>query len=491
VASDGFTIADEFYGQLFKTISASGRTFYRYGASRRSYAEALDYIGRIRTALQATRNRAVAVCSDKSFESYAAILGILMSGNSWVPISRTMPVARLAQMMKLASIEVLFVDESTPQDLIAHATGSGVNVMSLEAVYTLAVATEQLPSFDPDSVALIYFTSGSTGEPKGVRLTHRNYITVVRNILGVLPLRQGEVFGDYHDVAFVISVPIVFPCVLSEGAIAPALKPGEILLPQKHMAAHEISVLITVPSTFARLRNARADLREHVFLNVLILCGEPLHLDVLTYCFEYVRPSHIYNFYGSTEVAPWTFHHTCSPSDITRFADVGAVPIGLPLPGVSVRLDEATSELSVSGDNISPGYLRGLYADRFEYANGKRWYRTGDVVTTFDNVYICKGRLDSQIKIDGFRVELMDVEANLRRLSGVKAAVCFVGGKDSEKIIVAVLHTSSEYDVISTRQFLSQRLPSYMLPRKVVCLKDVPLNNSGKIDRRALQTTYG
>lgn len=491
MANAAENIADRFYADIDTTLRTSTRTFYRYGDTYRTYTEARTYVDRVRATLADVSAKTVGVCAGKSFENYAAILGILLSGNAWVPLSCSMPAGRLARMADLAALSVLFVDDKAPPDFVAHAKTAGVRVVHLDSVHELSASNRPIARFNADADALIYFTSGSTGEPKGVRLTHRNYISVVHNILKTLALRKGEVFADYHDIAFVISVPIVFPCVLTEGAIAPALKPNEVLLPQKHMETHQVTVLITVPSTFARLKNAKADLRGRVALNVLILCGEPLHLDVLDYCFTYVEPQALFNFYGSTEVAPWTFHHKCTKDDVTRFSDLGIVPIGMPLPGVTVKLAPETSELLVSGENISPGYLQGLYADRFEETQGRRWYRTGDIATLFDGVYACKGRLDSQIKIDGFRVELMDIEANLRKLDGVKAAVCFLAGEGADRIIVAVLHTLTPYDLAATRKILSQRLPAYMLPRKVVSLEDVPLNNSGKVDRRALQNMYG
>ena len=125
-----------------------------------------------------------------------------------------------------------------------------------------------------------------------------------------------------------------------------------------------------------------------------------------------LRVPEVYNFYGLTETGVENFHHRCRRSDVESYADVGYVPIGLPLPNNDIRIGEG-DELWLSGCQTTPGYLGGVGADKFTELDGKRWYLTGDKVVNFKELWFCKGRLDSQVKVSGHRIELMDVEAHL------------------------------------------------------------------------------
>jgi D-alanine--poly(phosphoribitol) ligase subunit 1 len=386
---------------------------------------------------------------------------------------------------------VILCDRDLGPELAVAAENAGCRIIRLDEILGGRDEVDlQVPEIRDDAVSMIYFTSGSTGEPKGVLLTHRNYIINVENILRLIDIDEGAVFADYHDLGFVISVPTLFPCVLREGALAPGLNPRDAMLPISHLVENEVSVLITVPSTIARIRKGNRNNVRFDKLKTLVSCGEPMHMDILAYAFEQMPAADIFNFYGSTEVAPWTFYHRCRPEDLHAFEAFGYIPIGKPIEGNEVKITDE-DELWVSGPQVVPGYLNGENADRFPIDdNGLRWYRTGDKVVVHDGTFICKGRLDSQIKIGGYRIELMDIESHLRVLDDVEGAVCFVEGENLEKIIVAVIVTSVEYALADVRSFLSERLPSYMLPRRVHCVRDVPLNKSGKVDRAGIRAAY-
>ena len=188
-------------------------------------------------------------------------------------------------------------------------------------------------------------------------------------------------------------------------------------------------------------------------------------------------------------MAPWAFYHKCSVKDLSQFEAFGVVPIGKPIVGNSVIVRDS-GELWLSGPQLTPGYLEDESSDRFVKLNGSRWYKTGDKVVIHDGLYLCKGRLDSQVKIGGYRIELMDIEAHLRSMDGVDRAICFVEGGGVKKSIVAALHANREIDLVEVRDHLKNRLPAYMIPRKSFILNELPLNKSGKIDRIAIQEDY-
>lgn len=480
----------DFYNEFYKHIRDSGADCYIQYDERFKYKEMHNIMLRMNSILSNYNRAKVGIYADKSFLNYTAIAATLLSNNIWMPFNPKIPDARNLEMMDVAQPSLILADKALPPAIAAFASSKGIEVEILEQLASM----EDEKGFDfslikANEVAMVYFTSGSTGLPKGVPLTHENYIVNVRNILQILSLKKGEVFADYHDLAFVISVPIVFPCIMTESAIAPATSRQDIMFPIKHLTKNNVTVLITVPSTLARIRQMERNGLPRCNIRTLIMCGEPFHLDLLEYALEKVKAKYIFNFYGSTEVGPWTFYQRCTTGDIQRFSKYGMVPIGAPIKGNLIEVT-CEDELCVSGPQVTPGYLENVNADRFYEKGGNRWFLTGDKVICDDGVYICKGRLDSQVKVGGYRIELTDIEAHLRSIPGVDAAMCFVSGEEPNKIIVSILHSQEEIALPTVRKHLKSRLPVYMLPRKVVVLRKMPLNKSGKIDRVQLLEQY-
>ena len=152
--------------------------------------------------------------------------------------------------------------------------------------------------------------------------------------MNLLPWPQNGVFADLHELSFVISIPILFPCWLTGGTVAPAMSQEERFLPVDYLLDNEVDVLITVPSTVLRVKTIMSKGIKKLDLKLLINCGEPLHLDVLDYSLKLAKKGEVYNFYGSTEVAPWTFFHHCRQCDVESFDEMGYAPIGLYCQGM-------------------------------------------------------------------------------------------------------------------------------------------------------------
>ena len=480
----------EFYEEFHDIVRQSSRVAYVHYEERHSYAEMYDYMRRLNKILADRKNQRIAIFSAKSFHNYSALFGVILSNNTWIPINPDLPENRNVEMLELTRPEVILTDRELPPQISASAEAMRAKVVNLQEIDKMTPGPEfDISGFDKDDLSMIYFTSGSTGTPKGVPLTHENYILNVRNALRITKLGRGEVFADYHDLGFVISIPILFACIMSEGAFAPAVQKKDMMLPTNNMRANGVTVLISVPSTMARIRQLQPDGVENDKLKLVIMCGEPLHLDILEYILSELGVDQVFDFYGSTEVAPWTFCHECSLDDLEKFQAFGVVPIGKPTAGNMARIGE-DDELWVSGRQITPGYLGGVGSDAFVELEGERWYRTGDKVIVHDGHYLCKGRLDSQVKIGGHRIELMDTEAHLRSLEGVHMAICFVEGEGAQKSIVAALHASRDVWLNEVRVHLKDKLPGYMIPRKSFVINELPLNKSGKIDRLAIRAQY-
>jgi len=162
------------------------------------------------------------------------------------------------------------------------------------------------------------------------------------------------------------------------------------------------------------------------------------------------------------------------------------VPIGKPLPGNEVKINE-DNELLISGCQVTKGYINGVMPQKFIKQNNKIWFKSGDIVEYYNDVFICKGRLDTQVKISGHRVELSDVEANLTRyIKGIKQAVCILNKNN----IFAALIVDEKISIPLIQEELKQYIPKYMIPKRMRILKEFPINKNGKIDRKSLENLW-
>lgn len=481
-----------FYRRLLEALDRGEAMAYRHYGTNHSYAELLALTGCFARALAGRRRHRVLVYGGKSLAAYAAIYGILLSGNVWVPMTPEQAVGRNRDILELTEATFLLADGALPQELAAAAAARGIRVMSFAEILAGEPLAIELPEFQPDDEAYVMFTSGSTGRPKGVPMTHANYIPFVLNALDILPLEKGDVFSDYHDFAFDISIFYLFCAPLSGGCLAPVTSLADRVLPLRFIRENAVSVWSSVPSVMARIAQAHPDIPPLGELRVAFLCGEPFSLAVLRYCQEVAGIPHVYNFYGLTETGVENFHHACRADDAERYAEYGFVPIGLPLPGNAMTVGE-DKELLLSGRQITPGYLAGVGSERFEVRDGQRWYHTGDIVEEHLGVWFCKGRLDSQVKLSGYRIELMDIEVHLRRQPGVAEAVCFVEEAAGRRRLAAVVKSAAActLDTDALRRHLATELPAYMVPARLVEVSDIPLNANGKIDRRQIRERHG
>ncbi len=484
------THPNQFYEQLLAAFrDGGGQPAVVHYDERYSYDDLYAAMRRINGRLSSRRNESIAVYAEKSLPAYAAIFSSILSGNTWVPVNPVLPWARVQSMLELADAKIVLTDQPPAGAFQAFADANGIEIIDLAVAESGADADFDLGGIDPDGVAYIMFTSGSTGVPKGVPMTHVNYINFVDNAMALLPFENGDVFSDYHDFGFDLSVFYLFCAPLVGGAFAPGIEERDRLMPLRHIVENGVTVLSSVPSIVSRIRQAKPSGLVETPVRIAFLCGEPFRLDILAYCQDVLRIPNIYNFYGLTETGVENFHHHCQTDDVEVYAEAGYVPIGLPLPGNDVQVDE-NGELSIAGEQLMTGYLGGVGADRFFEDGGVRWFRSGDRVEVYKDKYFCKGRLDSQVKVSGYRIDLMDIEAHMRRVDGVDDAVCFVVSRGERDFIVGAYKAVGGIDEARLPTTLGESLPPYMVPRALVRIDEMPLNKSGKVDRPRIRDMY-
>jgi amino acid adenylation domain-containing protein len=367
----------------------------------------------------------------------------------------------------------------------------------------LAPLTE-LPPVLGDDIAYLLFTSGTTGEPKGVGVTHANalhYLDVMQARYGLTP---DDRCSQTFDQTFDLAVHDLF-MTWNAGACLYAMQPIELLAPTRFIAKHELTCWFSVPSAPAlALKKNLLKPGSMPSLRLSLFCGEPLPATTAVAWQAGAVNSVVENIYGPTELTIACFAYRWDPETSPAESVNGVVAIGRPLPGLgALVVDDAlrpvaageVGELLVCGPQTTPGYWRDQKktAERFvEVAvsdtRRKRFYRTGDrVVEQSTGNYAYIGRVDHQIKVLGFRVELAEVEAALLAQPGVTQAVAIGWPVEDGRALGIVGFVGGDVTAPDTmRQGLATTLPDYMVPSRVLVVDEFPLNANGKVDRKQL-----
>jgi non-ribosomal peptide synthetase component F len=324
----------------------------------------------------------------------------------------------------------------------------------------------------------------------------RHYIQNVTRWLG---LSADDRALETCELSFDFSVHNMFS-TWEAGACLYILPANQVMNAVRYVQEAQLTVWNSVPSLAGMLRQVGAlkpgsltTLRKTVF------GGEPLTQSLVRHWRDAAPNSEVANLYGPTEATVFCLAQNTQASDsFSRDREVAA--IGTPLPGIEAGIVDpegrflapsTTGELVIAGDQLAQGYLGApaLTETRFPMLQGQRWYRTGDLAFQDPSgVFHCLGRIDHQIKILGYRVELEEIEAHLRAVSETEmvAAVAWPHENGSPTGIVGFVGTTTVNDQ-QIIKLLRQRIPSYMVPRQIIAMNNLPINSSGKIDRNALQ----
>jgi amino acid adenylation domain-containing protein/non-ribosomal peptide synthase protein (TIGR01720 family) len=427
-----------------------------------------------------------------------AMLAVLRAGGAYVPVHPDDPAERVAWTVERTGARVIVTDTAS-RSRLPEGTDARVLVLDGPGPYPTVRTEDPLPEADPRALAYVMHTSGSTGEPKGVAVTHADVVALARD----------SRWGGGRDERVLLHSSHAFDAATYE-IWTPLLRGGAVVVaPPGRMSAEEFGALARrhrVTSTFvtAALFNLYAAQDPSCFapLREVITGGEAASPASVHRVLRACPGTAVANGYGPTETTTFAAHHTAA-----RTAEpVRTVPVGTPLDGMRARVLDtllrpvppgAVGELYVGGAGVARGYLGrpGLTAERFvadPAGDGERLYRTGDLVLwngSGELEYV--GRADSQVKIRGFRIEPGEVEAALLALEGVAEAVALVraapgGGRRLLAYAVPSTGEAGEEAAEEWRRALARVLPGYMVPAAVVALDALPLTANGKVDRRAL-----
>ncbi|MEU3610349.1 AMP-binding protein, partial [Streptomyces sp. NPDC035033] len=437
----------------------------------------------------------IGLLASRGTVAYAAYLGILRAGGCVVPLNEAYPAGRNAAVASAAGISSVVAE---PGQDTRFARDGGARVIALDAERIRAFAADPAAPadeavVDPEDPAYLLFTSGSTGRPKGVPIRHRNLDAFLGFHIERYGVGPGSRLSQTFDLTF---DPSVFDMFVAWGSGAALVVPSraELLDPVGFVNEHALTHWYSVPSLVSVAEQSGAlspgampSLRWSLF------AGERFTLAQAEAWARAAPGSELENLYGPTEltVTVTAYRLPRARGEWPRTAN-GTVPIGAVHPHLEHRVT-AGGELQVRGPQRFAGYLdpaddagrfAGPGADGAPPGPGA-WYRTGDRVAETPDGLLHLGRLDHQVKVQGRRVELEEVEAALLAHAGASAAVVVPVEDERGELQLAAVCAGGVRDTARLRELLGPRLPAHMIPRRLVAVDRLPLNANGKADRAA------
>jgi len=432
----------------------------------------------------------IAISIHRSIESIILLLGILKSGAAYIPINIGDPHIRIKRILSLSK-PVLFITDNNclPNDEAAYCH----QVLSLKKIITKSAHCSVVIRRKKQSLsdlAYILYTSGSTGVPKGVSLTHKNALNFIQ--WAKQTYSKQELCGVLAATAYTFDMSTfeIFVTLCLGGKL---ILVENILFTPESIHKDKVTLINTVPSLVNSLIGVNGIPKS---VQTIILAGEPLSRVLVEKLYRHKGIKKIYNCYGPTE----TGYTTCAliPKNMKT-----SPSIGKPIPHVKLYiLDQyrqlmpqgVPGELYVSGASMASGYYKqpnltkqSFLPNQFCSKASELMYKTGDLVCFESNQLYYLGRIDNQVKVQGFRIELGEIENALTKYLLIKEAVV-LKVKNADYLVAYIVYNkrSAVKNIDTIKNWLGKHLPAYMVPQSYVVLKKLPLTQTGKLDRKAL-----
>ncbi|MEM8862175.1 MAG: amino acid adenylation domain-containing protein, partial [Chloroflexota bacterium] len=438
----------------------------------------------------------------RSINQVVGLLGIMKVGGVYVPLVGDLPAERRSAILEDADVQLILTDDGTGQ---LEIDSLSIDKVMEEGEMHSGWEKNPTVSLSPDSEAYVLYTSGSTGWPKGVVGLHKGVLNRINWLNHTYPFEGDEVVAGKTSLGFVDSVAEIFGTLCLGGTLAMIpdkfVRDPDALVGQ--LAKHAVTRMIVVPSLLRVMLESNASLEEKLPKLKMWFCGgEELTEKLIVYFYQRLPNRLLVNIYGSSEVsADATWYEVPFQTEEAGLK----IPIGRPLDNVQVFiLDEhlqpvptgVAGTIYVAGDGLARGYTDpkiekgafspNIFGDRMMYCMGDIG-RFRFVADSEQPVIEFIGRVDSQIKIRGMRVEISEIEAVLEAHPAVNQAVMDWAEQNGEHVLSAYIVLETELSAAECKAHLARKLPSHMIPAQFIEVEKIAFNNSGKVDRLKLR----
>jgi len=437
--------------------------------------------------IKKTKSKTPVVCifEEKTFFDYIAIIGTLISGGYYIPINKVTPPEKIAKIINDTGAN--FFSTNTKKIIRNKNKLNFINQKDIDIKIPFIKK-----GYKNSILAYILFTSGTTGKPKGVMIKKMSLNHYANWLIDKFKLSSNDNCSQIPSIGFDLSLADIFLSLCSGSRLIIPDTTNQVF-PSNWFYKKKINHIVCTPSLIDYI-NLSKQLTKKKFIHVksIFFCGEPLYPSHVKSLFNVNKKLKIVNAYGPTEAA---CSMTASDINIKNYTKKSSttMSIGKAIPGMKIKIynensaiGKKTGEILISGKQLSVGYLnqKKLTKDKFKKIFNKIYYKTGDLGHIKNNQLYFLSRIDNQIKIKGFRVELSEIDYYLRKFGFYNSVSMFI----DKKIISFV--TSKKFNIINVMTFLKKKLEYYKIPSRVIKMNSIPINKNGKVDVNSLKKYY-
>lgn len=464
--------------------------YYNYG----QFAQRISAIREEISELQ-SNEQVFALAIHDDLDTYASIFALWMEGKAYVPLHPNQPLERNLNIIQQVGLNNILDSADT-----SVFENYSLNVMHTDQYVYTSDYLDNWVEVSDDALAYILFTSGSTGVPKGVQITRSNVAAFTDSFWKTgINITEEDRCLQVFDLTFDVSVQS-YLVALTRGACVYTVPYGQVkyLYAASLIQEHKITFGAMAPSMLTYLR-PYFDEFDATSMRTTILTAEACPIDLIEDWYKCAKNTEIFDFYGPTEATIYCTYYKLMRGG-NNLSLNGIISIGKPLANVQAIIisedgqlvvGQEKGELCVAGEQVTPGYWNNeeKNASSFFVRDSIRYYHTGDLCYWDEsgNILYC-GRIDQQAKIQGFRVELGEIEYHAREFYNKEYRVVAIAFDNAQKLTeIALFIESREQETHELLAYLRSKMPHYMIPSRIIFEPNFPLNKSEKVDRNSLK----